>query len=311
MTTYLRVAGRLEPTGRFRPTVGWETEKIAHPEEPTGPYEVELFDRDDELITRIKAAVLPEVCGPLEPVEAPEIVAYVPFDERASRLRLVDRDLVLYETTIAEEPPVVEIERVQVEETRLRANWQARHTRSLSYNVAFFVGRSRAFTLALDLPEPSIDLDIGPLPGGEACYLGVVATDGTRSSTAVSEPFAFDGSSPFATITSPLGGERFADGQPLSLIGLVIDASGDALPDEGLIWYVDREVVDRGTRLTGVAYLPPGHHEIRLEYEGNVDQTEAASVGIEVDPPTAEMIAWRRASEAAEAALADSRFGQG
>jgi hypothetical protein len=272
---------------------------VARVDGPSDRFSVEVFDVGGALILQFPAAVVPEECLPVTPSATPEIVAYVPFDGRAARWRLVDRGRIVHEATIAQQAPTLEDLTVRIDGTTLRARWRSSHPRPLTHNVAVSVDGGAVFPLGLDVDGTSLDAEIGHLPGGERCVVLVVATDGTRSAAATSEPFAIEGRRPFATITAPVEGDRVGAQEPFSLIGLVVDASGDALPDEGLRWHVDGRIVGEGSRLVGVPSLDAGTHEIRLSYEG-VMTAESATVTIHADEPSPEVVSWRRDADEAE-----------
>ena len=266
----LRVSGRIDPLGRFVPALGWETSHVASVLSLEGRYRIELLDDQGNLLLRAHAAETLNDTGPRNQLRVPEVVGYVPFDPRATRLRVVDSstddDTALYEATIATAPPKVEVAKVTMTGTRLAATWASDHDRAVFYNVALFVTRGRSFTLGLGLTTSTLEVDVGHLPGGEECHVVVVATDGTRSSTAISAPFRLEGAPVRATIASPRDGARFGPYEPVSLVGSVHDAGGEPLDDEGLRWQVDGEPTGSGERIVGVAGLTPGAHGVELTH---------------------------------------------
>jgi hypothetical protein len=298
---YLRVTGVLHPGGRYEPRPGWETRHVVYRPGDEGRLVANLLDGSGRPLAQARMLTREDGCGPWAPRQRQEVVAYLPFDDAAAEVVVVDTELdrELSRTRIHPEQPRVEIADVDLSGTRLRAHWTGTHPRPLTYNVAFFAGRSRAFALAVNQRETTVESDIGHLPGGDECHVVVVATDGVRSASAISDPFRFDGAPARAVIISPAAGTRLAEGQPFSLMGLVTDAAGESVDDTALRWSVDGDVVAGETRLAGVPGLPPGEHTVRLELAGDAP-TVAGTASLIVVPADDATLAWRRAADLAE-----------
>jgi hypothetical protein len=310
-TVYLRVAGVLHPDGRYEARPGWETRHVVYRAGDDGPFVAKLLDGSGRPLAQARMSTGEDGCGPWAPTQRLELTAYLPFDGTAADVVVVDTELgrELNRTPIHPAQPRVEIAEVDLAGTRLRARWTATHPLPLTYNVALFAGRSRAFTLAVDQGGTTVDIDIGHLPGGDESHVVVVATDGVRSSSAVSDPFRIDGAPARAVIISPAADARVAADEPFSLVGLVVDAAGEPVDDAELRWSVDGEVVAEGIRLTGVPGLPAGEHTVRLERAGDAPTVPATAslVVLPADDATRE---WRRAADLAERIAVDRGLRQ-
>jgi hypothetical protein len=303
--TYVRFAGMVSPSGIFEPQVGWETELIAQPKEAEGPFEIEQLDAHGVVAARTSCWAGRPGCSLIGPAWQ-DLEAYVPLQDVTRTLRLRERDLVLYEVSIAEKQPRVEVPSVEVEETKLTAVWNAEHDRPLLFNVALLLGRDRAFPLVLESRDKNVTSDLSSFPGHEECRVAVIATDGLRSSHALSEPFALPEQPPVLSVIEPEDGQRFAAQEPISLIGLALDRGGLPLPDEQLVWRLDGDPVAHGQRIVAIEPLAAGSHRLELAYEAR-EREITESIAIEVMEPSDERRRWLERLSELEAFLNASR----
>ena len=298
---FLRFAGRLWEDLSFEREAGWETERIAdRPKEGSDEYVLELLDEEG----RARVAVHPDVdfdratTYPASGMRNTRVVAYIPFDRDGRELVFRRGDRVIDRRDVAPEPPEIAITRVERQANdRVRITWRTerRSEHQLSYRVVYVVDDTRAFSLASGLEEPVYDADLGALPGSRTGRLSVLATDGVRSSFAVSEAFPVSEKGPLISIHSPLPDQVVPADQPVSLNGQATDVAGASLPLNGLVWLVDGEVVDKGTALSMAADLEPGRHTIRLQYRPGRRVEAEGAVEIEVAKRTPEQEAFREA----------------
>ena len=123
---------------------------------------------------------------------------------------------------VAPEPPEIAITAVRTTRQGPRPDpWRAerRSEQPLTYRVVYLVDDSRAFSLASGLENPSYTADLSGLPGSRTGRLSVLATDGVRSSFAVSEPFPVSQKGPQISIHSPTAGQVVPADQPVNLNG--------------------------------------------------------------------------------------------
>lgn len=300
-TVYLRVAGVVRPNGRYQARPGWFTRHVVFQPGDESPYEAQLLDTLGRPLARARMSAGVDGCGPWTPTGIRELAAYLPLTDEATEVVVLNTELdsELDRAAIHRAPPLLELVEVTLTGPRLRARWTAQHPRQVTFNVAFFVGRDRAFALAVDERSTSLEADIGHLPGGPECHVVVVATDGVRSATAISDPFAFAGAAARAVILAPAPEAQFTDGEPFSLVGHVVDAGGRSLDEHDLRWTIDGEVVAEGTRLAGALGLPAGRHVVELGLATDAPLI-AASTTIMVGAADAATVEWRRAAELAE-----------
>lgn len=300
-TVYLRVAGVVQPNGRYRARPGWVTRHVVFQPGDESRYEALLLDTTGQPLARARMSAGHEACGSWTPTDRSELAAYLPLTDEATEVLVVDTELdsELDRAPIHRAPPLVEVDDVTLTETRLRVRWTAQHPRPVTFNVALFVARDRAFTLAVDERGTHVEADIGHLPGGPECHVVIVATDGVRSATAISDPFPFAGAAARAVILAPEPDTQFAEGEPFSVAGLVVDAGGRSVDEGDLRWTIDGEVIAEGTRLSGVDGLSAGEHVVQLGLATDAPLI-AASASIAVLADDEATMEWRRASQLAE-----------
>jgi hypothetical protein len=131
--------------------------------------------------------------------------------------------------------------------------------------------------LARELDGYEAKLSLEEVPGGRG-QLIVLATDGLRSSFAISDPFKIEDKPPEIWITSPRDGTVFPPDQPLSLIGQAVDILGSKLPEDGLVWEVDGRTIQQGTGIAPAVGLKPGYHETSLSFRYGDDVAARSTV---------------------------------
>jgi hypothetical protein len=146
--------------------------------------------------------------------------------------------------------------------------------------------------LAGDLTTQELALDLTAIPGGMACMLRVLATDGLNTGVATSPSFALAGKPPVVSISSPVSGTTVLEGGSLPLRGAAQDVEDGALSGELLTWRSDRDgPLGSGGKLE-VSGLSPGVHRITLEARDSHNMTGTATVSITVaDRPNSQPIA--------------------
>lgn len=297
--THLRFDGWLGADDRFERIPGWETEDPLRARTGDGEYRLVVRDREGERL----AAVSPRtqsgtVCAPNTRISQQEtrITGYVPLVEGAHTVALVDDDGTLTERHVAPEPPTVEITGFEHDGDEVSLTWtsdlprgQGRpdeereeetgpeehgetergerdSDRRLTHHVGVLAGGAVS-PLAFGVDERRLEASLAAVPGDDEARVLVVATDGLRSTTAETEPFAIDDPGPTVDIQRPTDAEVLPADQPVSLSGQVQDAHGRSLSATGMRWQFDGEVVatDAATAVTGPP--APGEHTVTLTYE--------------------------------------------
>ena len=276
--TFLRFEGRLWENMVFERRAGWETERVAvspgdvgDGDDGDGGFTIELRTARGHTITSVSAQVdfSSEIVDPSNGMRSTIVVAYVPLNPQARELVFRRGDFVLDRMPVAEQPPSIRIRQVRAAaDDRVSVRWSAKHPdgRPLSYNLVYLTGPDRAFPIARGLTDNACEVDLSRFPGSKEARVAVLATDGTRSAFAVSEPFAVDEKPPRVWIQTPEADATLPADQPVSLCGQALDIGGAGLPETGLIWRFDGEVVARSARLAFVENAEPGTHHVTLEH---------------------------------------------
>jgi hypothetical protein len=293
--SYIRFTGFLSPTLEFILGQGWETDHIANLPARSKGFAVEVLDAAGAVLAKVAPEIADAECWARGELRTERrLVGYVPLRPSAAAIRVRHRGKVLHQSDVAPEPPTLQVIDATLEGSRLTARWEGRHDRPLTYNVAWFVGRSRAFPLAVGLSTSEGTFEIGHLPGGPECFVAVVATDGLRSASALSDSLSVAIRQPTMFIASPSEGERFLEGTPISLYGQALDPGGEPLLDGRLEWAVDGKTVEGGGHVAAAVGLDPGRHRITLRFIGGGAEA-MASIDILVTPvPAIEQ--WQRMS---------------
>lgn len=80
--------------------------------------------------------------------------------------------------------------------------------------------------------------DAKRLPGGDACRVRVITTDGFHSTIATSEPFAMARRAPEVLTGGVKDGQRVPFGANIEVTALAVDPEEGSLPDENSVWTV-------------------------------------------------------------------------
>jgi hypothetical protein len=282
--SFFRFWGLLWEDLRFEPQPGWETTHIDYqPETGDGTFVLALLDDGGSELTAVSPLVdFERGCWSIEEPRSTQVTAYLPAHPQAQQMVLRREKQVIYSAQVAAFPPEVFAVRVEVSnDSSAQVFWQAEPAggRPLWFSVIYYDGQQRGIALASALQNAdSLAFDLQELPGGEACRVAVIASDGVRSGSALSEPFQVSEKPPCLWIQRPAPESLLPPDQPVTLVGLAQDLAGDALADKGLLWIVDGKQVASGTRMAGTSGLTPGEHEAVLTYMLDKQQIASASV---------------------------------
>ncbi|MBC8249669.1 MAG: PPC domain-containing protein [Anaerolineales bacterium] len=136
--------------------------------------------------------------------------------------------------------------------------------------------------LAVNLTEPVYELDTEQIPGGEACFVRVLVSDGWYTQEAIGGPFAIRRKPPDVTIGTPLDGTGVREEQALVFSGSAYDPEDGPLSDNAFSWESDRDgLLGHGETLVlpGLT-LSPGWHTITLRAADSDGQIGSARVNI-------------------------------
>lgn len=268
-TRYLRIIGRLHRDNRLVLRPGYLTDRPRHGGSGRGGgLFAELVDGAGKLLLRHALTVQPYcVEGLLLPESG--VRGWVPFHPATQTIRFVRDDIVLTELAVGREDPQVEITWTPPHRAigKQMIAWQGRHPegRPLQYFLRYtHTGGRRWQRVGWRTTEPRAEIDFDQLPGGDACQIAVVATDGVRTTIRESRTFATPVKPCRAMILAPADGAEFSEGEFLTLRGQGYYLEESAPETEQLIWTTDnRAELGRGPTLYGVA-LPAGQHRITL-----------------------------------------------
>lgn len=306
--TYLRFDGRLYEDQTFEHIPGWETatridrDGDGDGDGEKGPYRVELRSADGEtLVSRAVGVEFDIACSPggFDGVSSGRVTAYLPRHPNTRRLTFRRGDRVIFERPVATQRPTIELTAVEGGSKTVDLSWSAsaRGDADLTYNVGAVVD-GVVVPLAAGLEGVDFSIPVDDVPVSTAAFV-VVATDGLRSRSVVSEPIDIHGERPSASVwiqSPPDGGEYPAD-QPVGLVGNALNPLSGALPAENLRWLVDGDDVAAGMRTAFAADLDPGEHEVTLEYRDGDEADETAvseSVTVTVLEPSEAQLEHRR-----------------
>jgi hypothetical protein len=136
--------------------------------------------------------------------------------------------------------------------------------------------------LDANLSESIYELDTEQIPGGGACFVRVLVSDGWHTQEAIGGPFVIQRKPPEVAIGAPLDGTGAREEQALVFSGSAYDPEDGSLPDEALSWESDRDgLLGHGETLvlSGLT-LSPGWHTITLHAADSDSQIGSASINL-------------------------------
>ena len=129
------------------------------------------------------------------------------------------------------------------------------------------------------LTVQAYEIDSGSLPGGEACSVKVLVSDGFNTASTTTAAFTVTRKAPVVDILSEV--LEVEAGEPVLLKGVVYDAEEGLLDGDRLIWSsADGAELGRGSALDAV--LPTGDNEVTLRAEDGSGEVGEAKVTVRV-----------------------------
>ncbi len=171
-------------------------------------------------------------------------VQYVLFDGDTDTVQLIQKgqtDVVLAERSVSGNPPTLELGEPLIDAAthKIRLSWMAADADgdSMSFAVHYQASEETGWqALLVNYPWAEATLDTRMLPGSDVARLRVIASDGVRSTIAVTAPFALARHAPEPSISGVVEGERLEFGVLRELQGLALDAEQGSLAGESLEW---------------------------------------------------------------------------
>jgi hypothetical protein len=293
--SWLRIEGTLTRNGwQFTPKPGHEAGRI--PSEFTAeleaqeanPVEAILVDTAGEVVARAKPRLRRRACGADSASAAVQVAAYLPLLSKGAAYEVRNGGVTLYRAAIPEAAPSVRITRCTLDGDTVTAAWsaQAAGGANLHFRVACILG-NRTFPLATLLNQYILKASLANVPGPGDAYISVMASDGVRAAVALSDKFSLPARPPVLTVLSPANRASYGFHEPIALQGAVMDTGGRTLPDQGIEWLCDGQVVARDARSALLTSASPGQHRITLSADG-----AQASVSVTVRDQTPSEREW-------------------
>lgn len=244
-----------------------------------GPYTLELVDGSGGVLSTTSFAAVasepdlaedpntPDPAGPSFFVTVPSPgtpVAEVVVRQGATELARVSASATAPNVSILEPAPGATLA-----EEKVRFAWTAQDDDGDPLFHAVDYSNDDGATwmpLAVDLKEPSLELDRQWLRGGVASRFRVTTTDGLRSTTVVSGAFQVADNPPTVVLQSPGDGQRFASAQRILFEALAHDREDGMLDGAAVEWYSSRNgFLGTGASLeVGAEELREGDHLIAV-----------------------------------------------
>jgi hypothetical protein len=234
-------------------------------------YALELLDEAGRVLVRSHPEVAPEETCTAEALTRWRVFGYVGLRDAAATLRLTGEELVLWQAKVLP-PPSLQIEvgeAVQARERPVTLRLKYSPPGDNAYmQLVYQWGEKQFQVVDYYPPAETLTVDLRALPGGKRCRLVALYSNGIRSAGAATEHFAVPETGPQLSIVTPVLDTSLLPGQPLQLVGQVLDRErpGGARPDTDLSWWLDDELVGRGA-IACVQQPKPGRRQIRLRYE--------------------------------------------
>jgi hypothetical protein len=137
--------------------------------------------------------------------------------------------------------------------------------------------------MAIDLTQPTMDVDAAMFAGSSQARIRVYVTDGFNTGEAVSASFTVDNKSPDVHIGWTTDGAQVKAGQPVFLNGAATDPQDGPISGSGLHWSVDNGPLGDGDTLTP-SNLAVGNHVISLAATNAEGLTGTTSLNLTVLP---------------------------
>jgi hypothetical protein len=287
--SYLLISGWLnsEGQGEFYPI--YMVEGALYIPEPSEGATAEILFLDGEGHPLDSYSFTPEFeMVDSEPTDFTAFVFHLPMPDGLERVQLLYNGSLVAERRPTDHapglqflspPPGSELDGV------VPITWQAHDLDDDQLFYALFYSHDDGATwlpLGINLTEPVYELNTEQVPGGEACFVRVLVSDGWHTQEAIGGPFVVRRKPPDVAIGTPLDGATMPEEQALVFSGSAYDPEDGPLSDDALVWESDRDgFLGHGETLVlpGLT-LSPGWHTITLWAADSDSQIGSASVNI-------------------------------
>jgi len=165
--------------------------------------------------------------------------------------------------------------------------WSTSHPENADVaSLPMFFSEGRGWQpLGLASAATAIPIDFDDVPGGEACRIRVLATDGAHTAIAETQPFRVRAKGYQAVILAPDDGARLTADAPVALAGQAFHWEDPERTTEDLEWTSTLDGALGTGPLLDVS-LSPGDHVITLRVAG--EESRPATVVVTVGPDPCE-----------------------
>jgi hypothetical protein len=215
-------------------------------------------------------------------------VQFIPDHPEAARLQLVNGAILAAETGASLHPPIVVLEKVEVDagKQQLFFQWAGEDPDGdlLFFTLQFSPDDGESWqTLQANYGQQSYATSTRLLPGGDRARVRVIATDGFHSALAASQPFVLQKRPPEILLSGIKHGDRLPVGQRVVAQAIAYDPEDGNLDPAFLQWSLHGTASFHGTGGTiSLQDLPPGLYQLNLSATDSDQQTGAASVQFEI-----------------------------
>lgn len=254
------------------------------PGESPADLEIELLDAEDAPLVRHRAgfatpcAVLS--AGDRAGATAPRLAqALIAHHAKARTLRVSQWGRVLHERRV-KAPPAIDVAWPGADVLAgadATLSWTCSDPAVVALWQFSTDGKS---WLPLTLPQPagSSRVDLRAAPGGKACRLRLLASDGVQTHRVDSKPFARKARGWVALLLAPADGSQASAGAEIELVGQGFETEKRVPEFDKLQWVssIDGEL---GTGHRRRVRLSPGKHQITLSVAGKASSSVLLRVG--------------------------------
>jgi len=257
-----------------------------------GPYALEFLDAAGDMLASYSFAPDFRILGIEEELDVAPFVFIVSYPEGTEYIRIVYQAVamnakqILNQVEVSPHAPTVTViypSGGEMLSGTVNVTWTAEDDDGdqLTYAVLYSNDGGESWqVLAEGLQETSFELDTTALPGGNNCFIKVLATDGVNTSEDISDgPFSVGKKPPEAFIASPEDGATVRAGQTVVFEGVGFDLEDGVLQDPKLVWTSDLDG-QLGTGSTLATQLSEGEHIITLTVTDSDGNTAQASIRV-------------------------------
>jgi hypothetical protein len=290
---FLTVVGLVKPDDEIDLFPGFVTPTAHRIEaDPESPFSVELLDERGRVLHQ-QSVPAQELCHEGAPADGTALMGKVQLPSATSAIRIRRGQQTLLERALPNQGPQLRLTWEPPENPAglQTITWTATHPEGVPLHalVAYSHSGDDAWQpLSLVTDAMSHDVDLDNLPGGSACRIAVICSDGFNTVQATSSAFELSPRPCQAFILSPSEGETFRPEESITLVGQGYWMEEDQPEYDDLSWWSSIDgALGRGATVT--ATLRVGLHTITLA-SGRDDRTSTSAVNISVsegpNPPS-------------------------